>query len=390
LTEDINVISLRTEGLWSDLSDRIVEGGGYFRTAEHSAQQPGSRLEQYERDFKSGRINLLSCSTTMEMGVDIGGITIVAMNNVPPHPTNYLQRAGRAGRRSETRSVALTVCKNNPHDQHVFDNTLWAFTTQLPAPTIKLESPIIVQRHINSMMLASFLRSQLSNSASLDKLDMGWWMLPKEVAPANKFIAWAKCFDESKETHLASGLRSLLRHTCYEGAVSLGRLAAEAAAMLSAHSHEWFGEFDSVELQLAKFQGAIKEKEPAYKALQIQQKRLTGEYLLRELAAEGFLPGYGFPTDISSFETMTCDELERNKTRKKDDRIDNLLRHRELPSRGTVTALREYAPGAEVVIDGLVYRSAGITLNWHAPASVQAIKEIQNYSGPQFSDSELR
>ncbi|NZA01878.1 hypothetical protein H0I39_09115 [Ottowia beijingensis] len=150
----------RIEGTWSDLNERIIEGAGFFRAVEHSAQQSGSRLEQYEALFKKGLINLMSCSTTMEMGVDIGGINIVAMNNVPPHPANYLQRAGRAGRRAETRSIALTVCKNNPHDQHVFHNTAWPFTTRLRTPGISLSSPLIVQRHINSMLLANFLRMQ--------------------------------------------------------------------------------------------------------------------------------------------------------------------------------------------------------------------------------------
>ncbi len=378
LSDDATVVSLRSEGLWSDLNDRIVEGGGYFRAVEHSAQQPGSRLQQYESDFKSGRINLLSCSTTMEMGVDIGGITVVAMNNVPPHPANYLQRAGRAGRRSETRSVALTVCKNNPHDQYVFANTRWAFETQLPVPRIKLESSIIVQRHINSMLLANFLRTQITNKSDLDKLNMEWWMLPKDEACSARFIAWAKCFDEKQGGNLTAGLRSLLRYTCFDGIVSVHGLIAESAKMLNSFCTHWYGEFDAIELQIKAFQGASKEKDPAYKALQMQRKRLTDEYLLRELASGGFLPGYGFPTDITSFETLTKDEIERNKTRNKDEREDNRMRRRELPSRDTVTALREYAPGAEVVIDGLVYRSAGITLNWHVPASVQAVSEIQN------------
>jgi hypothetical protein len=105
LNTDDTVAALRNEGLWSDLNDRVVEGAFYFRAAEHSAQQPGARLAKYEAAFKSGGINLLSCSTTMEMGVDIGGISVVAMNNVPPHPANYLQRAGQ-----QTRSVALSLC----------------------------------------------------------------------------------------------------------------------------------------------------------------------------------------------------------------------------------------------------------------------------------------
>lgn len=383
LNSDESVGLLRKEGLWSDLNDRVVEGTAYFRAAEHSAQQSGLKLESYERDFKSGRINLLSCSTTMEMGVDIGGISVVAMNNVPPHPANYLQRAGRAGRRSETRSLALTVCKYNPHDQHVLRNTLWAFTTQLSAPAVMLSSSLIVQRHLNSMLLAHFLKQDLQGHGSAEKLDMKWWMLPVGSAPMDRFCAWANCFLPENEQLLTRGLRSLLRHTCYEGIDDIVGLSGRAADMVREHAKSWLHEYQSVEQQLMAFSAADREKQPAYRALKIQSDRLSGEYLLRELASSGVLPGYSFPTNIASLDTLTCEEIERDKDRKNasqgsQSRDDNAYRRRELPSRDTVTALREYAPGADVVIDGLVYRSSGVSLNWHVPASVSAVAEIQN------------
>lgn len=378
LNENEAVQSLRAEGVWSDLNDRIVEGSRFFRTAEHSAQQPGQRLREYERDFKSGRINLLSCSTTMEMGVDIGGISVVAMNNVPPHPANYLQRAGRAGRRQESRSVALTVCKSNPHDQGVLRNTLWPFTTRLPAPSVMLSSALIVQRHITSMLLAQFLKREIAGQGSAEKLYLAWWMLPKNAAPVDRFCAWATCFNSSEENYASEGIRSLLKHTCHEGITELQGLTRQAAAMVRKHQMSWFAEYEVIQQQLSSFP-PIKQKSPAFKALSMQSGRLTGEYLLRELAASGVLPGYSFPTDIVSLDTLTCDGIEREKERKKNDsRDDNAFQRRELPSRDIVVALREYAPGAEVVIDGLVYRSSGVTLNWHAPASLQAASEIQN------------
>lgn len=377
LTETPEIANLRKKGIWSDLNDRILEGGIYYRTAEHSAQLPGSTLKKYEDDFKSGRINLLSCSTTMEMGVDIGGISVVAMNNVPPHPANYLQRAGRAGRRSEPRALSLTLCKNNPHDQHVFTNPLWPFNTALPAPSITLSSPVIVQRHINSFMLATFLKTQLKEVSDLHKLNMQWWLLPKENSNAGRFMAWAECFDETSAVQTANGLRSLLRHTCHEGLVSLGKLLARTASMCRAHCDLWYREFDAIEAELTKIKGTSKETQAVSRALQIQRSRLTDEYLLRELAANNFLPSYGFPTDISTFETLTRDDVQKAKLSAK-SRIDNLMRHRDLPSRNTTTALREYAPGSDIVMDGRVYRSAGITLNWHIPADLQAVNEIQN------------
>ena len=100
--------TLRALGAWPDLSDRLARHRRYFRAVEHSAQISGPELTRCETAFKAGQINLLSCSTTMEMGVDIGGLTAVAMNNVPPHPANFLQRAGRAGRRGETAALSFT------------------------------------------------------------------------------------------------------------------------------------------------------------------------------------------------------------------------------------------------------------------------------------------
>jgi DEAD/DEAH box helicase domain-containing protein len=380
LSHDPTVNMLREQGIWSNVNDRMIEGVRYYRTAEHSAQQSGPVLQDYEDRFKQGTINLLSCSTTMEMGVDIGGISVVAMNNVPPHPANYLQRAGRAGRRSETRSIALTVCKNNPHDQMVFGNPAWPFTTQLPAPVIKLESPVIVQRHLNAMWLSNFLWLQMdkaSGKGELNKLNMAWWALPKGASKADEFLAKLRCFDLQQDARLTSGLRMLLRNTCFDSGVPLTTLAAESAVMMEAILDGWYGEFFAIKAQLSTFDEQKQSKEPAFRALSIQVKRLTDEYLLRELASGGFLPGYGFPTNVTSFDTLNMELLDRQKRQKDQEREDNRLLRRDLPSRDAVTALREYAPGSDVVIDGQVYRSAGVTLNWHAPASAD-VKQIQS------------
>lgn len=366
------------EGIWSNLNDRVVEGAGYFRAVEHSAQQSGKRLAHYEDLFKRGQINLMSCSTTMEMGVDIGGINMVAMNNVPPHPANYLQRAGRAGRRAETRSVALTVCKNNPHDQHVFHNPTWPFTTQLRTPGISLSSPLIVQRHINSMLLAHFLHMQ-SKEGKLNTLVLDWWMLPRGESRQERFVAWCDCFDAAKHPDLRAGLVALIARTVFEGR-NVAALVTEAGRNVAEHASQWLKELDAINVQIAQLSAKDSDDKLPMRALQVQAKRLQGEYLLRELATSGVLPGYGFPTDITTFETLNKDswEIQQQRDSLQPGREDNKFQRRELPSRDTVTALREYAPGASVVIDGLVYQSAGITLNWHAPATLEQVSELQN------------
>lgn len=368
----------RIEGIWTNINDRVIEGAGYFRAVEHSAQQAGSRLQRYEAQFKRGAINLMSCSTTMEMGVDIGGINTVAMNNVPPHPANYLQRAGRAGRRAETRSIALTVCKNNPHDQHVFRDTSWPFKTRIATPSLSLSSPVLVQRHINSLLLSRFLR-MLDKQGKLDKLTLEWWMLPRGSSRQEQFLAWCENYEPKVHPGLDEGLGSLVRRTVFEGRSSNASLVSDAGQAAARRAEQWYAEVQAIDDQLAVLTKRGEEDRIPQRALQIQRKRLTGEYLLRELATSGFLPGYGFPTDITTFETLNKDSAEL--TRVRDDgqaREDNRFQRRELPSRDTVTALREYAPGASVVIDGLVYESAGITLNWHAPATLDQVNELQN------------
>ncbi len=152
LETDENITNLRQLGVWTDLCDRIAAFSHYFRSTEHSAQIPGTILTDRETLFKSGKINFLSCSTTMELGVDIGGLTAVAMNNVPPHPANFLQRAGRAGRRGETTALSFTLCKSTPHGEAVFRNPLWPFITPVAVPRVSLQSRPIIQRHVNSLV----------------------------------------------------------------------------------------------------------------------------------------------------------------------------------------------------------------------------------------------
>jgi len=369
---------LREEGFWPVQNDRALELSPYFVTAEHSAQQPSDRLERYEKAFKEGDLNLLSCSTTMEMGIDIGGITMVAMNNVPPHPANYLQRAGRAGRRKEARSASLTLCKSNPHDQIVFSNTDWPFVTPLPAPVVSLNSEVIVQRHVNSLVLTHFLAVQIA-ACGIDtlKLTSGWFFSePKDNAPADNFVSWCNEF-EGDESRLSAGLHQLIRHSCYEGKRLKGLVRGVGEAMQTVLD-SWIPEWETLCHQ-EETTNSGGDNNPAHKATQYQKDRMSGEYLLRELATQGFLPAYGFPTHIAAFDNMTISQLKRmtRENAKKKGREDNSFRHRELASRDRVSALREYAPGAEIVMDGLVYRSSGITLNWTIPASERDVRQTQ-------------
>ncbi|MEG6991902.1 helicase C-terminal domain-containing protein, partial [Pseudomonas aeruginosa] len=212
LNNDPQIQQMRKDALWSDVMDLVIEGGNYFRAAEHSAQQPKNKLDSYEGLFKLGKLNLLSCSTTMEMGVDIGGISVVAMNNVPPHPANYLQRAGRAGRRREGRSLALAVCKNTPHDQSVFNNPLWPFNTPMRMPKVSLQSPDLVQRHVNAWLLSHWLKHVVS-AKEIKSMTAGTFFLEGEMpmSLAARFCLWCDTQTVDTEALVAKALKDITR-----------------------------------------------------------------------------------------------------------------------------------------------------------------------------------
>jgi len=369
--------SLKNEGYWSLFNDRVIEYMPYYEAAEHSAQIDSNLLQRYEKQFKEGRINILSCSTTMEMGIDIGGIRMVGMNNLPPHPANYLQRAGRAGRRNETRSTTMTLCKQNPHDLTAFEESKWAFETKLPAPTVSLQSRIIVQRHVNAFVLSYYLNNVIGfKEVDKLKLSTGWFYLDKDQG-ITKFIRWLETLDGDESDQFSEGVNLLVRKSALDG-LSLASIYENVITQIDEVFSKWKKEHDNIENQKQELLEKGKADSPEVKAIGHQLKRLTDEYLLREFASKGFLPGYGFPSNIVAFDHYNMSAYKQDKRRKKTKtRDDNVQMSRDLPSRDIVTALREYAPGADVVLDGAVYRSEGITLNWHVPSSVKDVKESQ-------------
>ncbi|MFM4832820.1 DEAD/DEAH box helicase [Aeromonas media] len=365
VANDAVITQLRQESLWTDISDRSTEGGFYYRTAEHSAQQSAERLDGYVEEFKRGDINVLNCSTTMEMGVDIGGISAVVMNNLPPHPANYLQRAGRAGRRSEAQAIAYTLCKADPHNQRAFTNPKWPFVTAIPAPSITLSSARIVQRHVNSLLLALFLRMHSSNNGDRTKLTLHWFFA-SEDSPCQQLMAWLM----ASPAEYYSAVQQLVRGTCLEGR-SCSSITGETRLALRDLENRWLGEYRNINHKLQAASDG-----PYKKALALEKLRHENEYLLRYLASSAFLPGYGFPTDVVSLKTYNVEDFLHKQRKGDTSREDSIFDNKEMPSRSLNIAIREYAPGAQVVIDGRVYRSAGVSLQWHADGQVNEAQKF--------------
>lgn len=369
---DADIAALRARGAWGDLHDRAATFAPYMRVEEHSAQQPPYRLREFESEFKAGEINMLTCSTTMEMGVDIGSVEAVLNTNVPPSIANYRQRVGRAGRRGQSFSSSLTLARDTPLDRETFRDPVKYLGRELQAPKVTLDSARIVQRHANALLLAAWLRIA---QGQLTKIKVGAFygypqglgLDPDDNPPATEFIAWLRA--PSTAAAMAGALERLVRGTAlaFDGAI------LQTAATMFEDAREAFGaQWYRLREQLAELASEART------SIEIRAKRMAGEPLLKELTQASLLPGHGFPNAVLLFDN-SCRET-RDRTSRMTDEEREVMRDRryDFPSRTSDIAIREYAPGAEVVIDGLVWTSAGVTLNWKRPASDASAREIQS------------
>lgn len=385
LNTDKDIQYLRRLGVWPESADRFISNPQYISAEEHSAQRSKPSLERAVQGFKEGKINILSSSTTMEMGIDMGALTAVAMNNAPPGPANYLQRAGRAGRRNESAAVALTLCSPSPHASAIFARPKWPFETPVRVPRVQLESESIVRRHIHSFLLGRYLTARFPAALALQTFE--FFLKPQLEGTSTAREQFIEMLDEL--TPDDPNLQALLEGTSLHGE-SIISIASRAKEDIKSIFVDWDARRTTLIEQIREIEpdyepnsfdpgnGGIPKQKASILGVHRQLKRMQEEYLLRFLADRQFLPGYGFPTQVVPF--LNTGLHDHNWRTSHSER-----KYKTLPSRPLAIALAEYAPGAEVVIGHNVQTSRGVTLNWKRPVGdlddtfIRELQSLQSY-----------
>jgi hypothetical protein len=145
--------------------------------AEHTAaigavmeDQSFSEAEKHELLFQDvdldeqppePAVDVLSCTTTMEVGIDIGKLSGVALRNMPPARSNYQQRAGRAGRRGNAIATVIAFGSADSHDEQYFSHPEDMISGPVTDPELTLDNPDIAVRHISAYVFQRYHQDRM-------------------------------------------------------------------------------------------------------------------------------------------------------------------------------------------------------------------------------------
>ena len=348
---------------------------------EHTAQlnaaqsdEVFSRAEQYELLFQDVNITLpspveqeqpaidvLSCTTTMEVGIDIGSLSGVALRNMPPSRANYQQRAGRAGRRGNAVATVLAFGSADTHDDHYFRNPASMIRGEVEDPILTMDNGEIARRHVTAYLLQRYHQDrlpvidpeeqpQLFEVLGTVKAFVG----TSSVLNRSDFEGWLKANEPQLRAEVDSWLPAELGKTRTD--ITDALVAYTLNAIDRALDVEDDGTLPKPEDGDAEPEDEEVEAEgPAEDGAQLPSEARSQTNLLDRLLYKGVLPRYAFPTDVVSFHVFDRNKSERFHTE-----------FLYAPSQGLDVALSQYAPGKVVWIDNKEWTSGAIYAPMHS------------------------
>lgn len=359
-------------GIFFDRLNDIHHGPNLFIQAEHTAQVDKMISRQLQIDFKKHRINILACSTTMEMGVDLGTLQLVMLSSVPPQPANYKQRAGRSGRNPKmVRSVCITLCGSDAIGLRTLFNPLETIINRtVEVPKVDLESPQVVQRHANSFLIRSlgvFGNGSINQKVidfyttfHIEHIGKGIWVvrdLNNDTQDPDKKLGSSdgtmyeefnkKCDSKTIDSVIKENMKKLLRDTFYKNDVD--KVIDKAREENQRCYKELNERLEDIRCAWVGCTGKSERDNRFRRKLNFDYMEILGKRLLSFWATHRFTPNANMPVSVL--------ELDLDPIGNKDWGFNSTSSN---PSYTLREAIAQYAPGNSVVVDGVVYAVRGI------------------------------
>jgi ATP-dependent helicase YprA (DUF1998 family) len=310
--------------------------------SEHTGQLTSVEAADIQQRFIRGEINALSCSTTFELGVDVGELQSVVLRNMPPTTANYIQRAGRAGRRTDSAALIVTYAQRRSHDLSRYQDPAAMVAGEVRAPYVPLGNERIDRRHAHSVALAAFFR-HYKRLTGEEWRYAGEFFLPGPGNTAPPSLRVQGFLDPVPDDVRRSLSRVLPESVQTEIGLDTGAWVEELADLLEQIQLELTTDVDAFEER--RMQAVNDRKGFLVDRYEKTINTLTKRNLLNFLANRNVLPKYGFPTDTVELRTQYADTQIGGK-------LDL--------SRDLSSAIYEFAPGAELVAGGLQWTSGGV------------------------------
>lgn len=334
---------------------------------EHTAAIGAELRTDIEEKFRLGELNLLSCTTTMEMGVDIGDLEAIFCRNVPPGISNYQQRAGRAGRRAQVAPTALLVARNSRYDQAQYRDLNAYLNAKPSVPYLTLDNPSFFRRHQVSTILAGFLEHRIKSSDRVGaprlKDFFSETLTPEDQDTLRvEFRTWLATDRGAHFVRLAEGLCDCLpvelRINGLTGDDLRSHVITVVHRFINDVSERWQALDAAAGEQLRMMQDPnLSEREKLkassrHAAKMREKQQFLDQFLVSVLSRSAVIPTYSFPVHSIRL------EISETRSTADDSRFaqDASLQL----DRDAALAIGEYAPGAEVVAGGRIWTSRGI------------------------------
>ncbi|WP_320777933.1 DEAD/DEAH box helicase [Streptomyces sp. CRN 30] len=391
----------------NDYYRRLYLTGGTFRvvTAEHTGMLTRAQREQVERTFRAGTHytdpNVLSCTPTLELGIDIGDLSAVLIGSLPKGPANYVQQAGRAGRKTGN-ALIVAFGGRRARDLYYLDQPREMIAGDIVPPGCYLSAVEILRRQYTAWLLDRAARGGLT-TADGERVQP----VPRLTSALFGTTGWCQDLADAAQTHGATLVEDFL--TLFAGSGSgtpegddTG-VSAHAADELRTYAtggivralqeaeEDWTGRREELRRRIAAIDSAVdslarttdgdqererpddaRDREQRERRELLAERRSTGD-LLRDLSRSsahgtlvelGLLPNYSLADTTTRLEAtlywseLPSDHDDPSETGTPKDRTADAGTPRVYRSetrdyeRSRKTALTELAPGNTFYVNG--------------------------------------